>query len=148
MKEDGLRNSRWDDGEMPDDNCQVLLASAQDELGLWYRLAPLSFLGSSLASGQHGLDPLQATGLGTAILYGPNVRNHMPSYTRLAAAGAARIVNDTGALGVAVAQLISPDHAASMAMSGWDVVSQGADVTDRITELVTTALDAVEEGTN
>lgn len=148
MKEDGLRNSRWDDGEMPNDNCQVLLASAQDELGLWYRLAPLSFLGSSLASGQHGLDPLQATGLGTAILYGPNVRNHMPSYTRLAAAGAARIVNDTAALGVAVAQLISPDHAASMAMSGWDVVSQGADVTDRITELVTTALDAVEEGTN
>jgi hypothetical protein len=35
-----------------------------------------------------------------------------------------------------------------MAMSGWDVVSQGADVTDRITELVTTALDAIEEGTN
>ena len=62
--------------------------------------------------------------------------------------GAARIVNDTGALGVAVAQPISPDHAASMAMSGWDVVSQCADVTDRITELVTTALDAVEEGTN
>ena len=146
MKDDGLRSSRWEDGEMPDDNCQVLLASAQDELGLWYRIAPLSFLGSSLASGQHGLDPLQAAGLGTAILYGPNVRNYMPSYTRLAAAGAARIVNDTRALGVAVAQLISPDHAASMAMSGWDVVSQGADVTDRITELVATALDAAEGG--
>lgn len=148
MKEDGLRSARWEDGEMPDDNCQVLLATAQDELGLWYRLAPLSFLGSSLASGYQGLDPLQAAGLGTAILYGPNVRNHMPSYTRLAAAGAARIVNDAGALGVAVAKLTSPDHAASMAMSGWDVVSQGADVTDRITELVTTALDAIEEGTN
>jgi 3-deoxy-D-manno-octulosonic-acid transferase len=124
------------------------LTSAQDELGLWYRIAPLSFLGSSLASGQHGLDPLQAAGLGTAILYGPNVRNYMPSYTRLAAAGAARIVNDTRALGVAVAQLISPDHAASMAMSGWDVVSQGTDVTDRITELVAIALDAVEGGNN
>lgn len=143
---EGLRSARWDDGEMPDDNCQVLLATAQDELGLWYRMAPLSFLGSSLSSGQHGLDPLQAAALGTAILYGPNVRNHMPSYTRLAAAGAARIVNDAGALGVAVAQLISPDHAASMAMSGWDVVSQGAAVTDRITELVINSLDATEEG--
>jgi 3-deoxy-D-manno-octulosonic-acid transferase len=132
---------------MPDDNCQVLLATAQDELGLWYRVAPLSFLGSSLSSGQHGLDPLQAAALGTAVLYGPNVRNHMPSYTRLAAAGAARIVNDAGALGIAVARLISPDHAASMAMSGWDVVSQGAAVTDRIAELLINSLDAAEEGT-
>jgi|TARA_B110000879_G_scaffold201607_1_gene276903 3-deoxy-D-manno-octulosonic-acid transferase len=145
LSTEGLRSARWDDGEMPDDNCQVLLATAQNELGLWYRVAPLSFLGSSLSSGQHGLDPFQAAALGTAILYGPNVRNHMPSYTRLAAAGAARIVNDAGALGVAVARLISPDHAASMAMSGWDIVSQGAAITDRITELVINALDAAEE---
>jgi 3-deoxy-D-manno-octulosonic-acid transferase len=143
---EGLRSARWEDGEMPDDNCQVLLATAQDELGLWYRVAPLSFLGSSLMSGQRGLNPFQAASLGTAILYGPNVRAHLPSYTRLAAAGAARIVNDAGALGVAVARLISPDDAATMAMSGWDVVSQGAAVTDRITELVIASLDAVEEG--
>jgi 3-deoxy-D-manno-octulosonic-acid transferase len=147
LSTEGLRSARWDEGEMPDDNCQVLLATAQDELGLWYRIAPLSFLGSSLTTGQHGLDPFQAAALGTAILYGPNVRNHMPSYTRLAAAGAARIVNDAGALGIAVARLISPDHAASMAMSGWDVVSQGAAITDRITELVIDSLDAAEEGT-
>jgi 3-deoxy-D-manno-octulosonic-acid transferase len=143
---EGFRSARWEEGEMPDDNCQVLLATAQDELGLWYRVAPLSFLGCSLTTGQHGLDPFQAAALGTAVLYGPNVRNHMPSYTRLAAAGAARIVNDAGALGVAVARLISPDHAASMAMSGWDVVSQGAAVTDRIVELVIASFDKLEEG--
>jgi hypothetical protein len=34
-----------------------------------------------------------------------------------------------------------------MAMSGWDVVSQGAAITDRITELVIDSLDAAEEGT-
>lgn len=147
LSHEGLRSSRWEDGEMPDDNCQVLLATAQDELGLWYRTAPLSFLGSSLASGQRGLDPFQAAALGTAILYGPNIRDHLPSYTRLAAAGAARIVNDAGALGVAVARLISPDHAASMAMSGWDVVSQGAAVTDRVIDLVVSSLDHLEKGT-
>jgi 3-deoxy-D-manno-octulosonic-acid transferase len=145
LNAEGLRTARWEDGELPDDNCQVLLVTAQDELGLWYRIAPLSFLGSSLTAGQHGLDPFQAAALGSAILYGPNVRNHMASYTRLAAAGAARIVNDAGALGVAVARLISPDHAASMAMSGWDVVTQGAAVADRITELVLSSLDATEE---
>ena len=146
LSAEGLRSARWEDAVLPDDNCQVLLVTAQDELGLWYRIAPLSFLGSSLTAGRQGLDPLQAAALGTAILYGPNVRNHMASYTRLAAAGAARIVNDSGALGVAVARLISPDHAASMAMSGWDVVTQGAAVSDRISELVILSLDATEEG--
>jgi hypothetical protein len=34
-----------------------------------------------------------------------------------------------------------------MAMSGWDVVSQGAAVTDRIAELLINSLDAAEEGT-
>lgn len=144
---EGLRSVDWQEGQFPDDNSQVLLATAQDELGLWYRIAPLSFLGSSLSAGQSGLDPFQAASLGTAILYGPNVRNYLPSYTRLAAAGAARIVNDAGALGIAVARLISPDHAATMAMSGWDVVSEGAAITDRIITLVSDALDAAEKGT-
>jgi 3-deoxy-D-manno-octulosonic-acid transferase len=147
LSAEGLRTARWEDGDMPDDNCQVLLASAQDELGLWYRIAPLSFLGSSLSSGHGGLDPYEAAALGSAILYGPNVGRHLASYSRLAAAGAGRIVNDANALGAAVSQLISPDHAASMAMAGWDVISQGAAVSDRVMELIQAALDAREEGT-
>lgn len=146
LSAEGLRTARWEDGDVPDDNCQVLLATAQDELGLWYRIAPLSFLGSSLSSGYGGLDPYQAAALGSAILYGPNVGRNLSSYSRLAAAGAARIVNDANALGAAVSQLISPDHAASMAMAGWDVVSEGAAVTDRIMDLIQTALDTQEEG--
>ena len=146
LKSEGLRFARWEDGDALDDNCQVLLATAQDELGLWYRVAPLSFLGSSLNTGHGGLDPYQAAALGTAILYGPNVGRHLGGYSRLAAAGAARIVNDANALGVAVARLISPDQAASMAMSGWDIISEGAAITDRVIELVQNALDAREKG--
>lgn len=142
---EGLRSADWQEGQFPDDNCQVLLTTDQNELGLWYRIAPLSFLGSSLSADQSGLDPFQAASLGSAILYGPNVRNYLPSYSRLAAAGAARIVNDSGALGTAVARLISPDHAATMAMSGWDVISEGAAITDRIVQLVSNALDDFEE---
>lgn len=143
---EGLRTARWENSDILDDNCQVLLATAQDELGLWYRVAPQAFLGSSLAAGHGGLDPYQAAALGTAILYGPNVGRHLSGYSRLAAAGAARIVTDASALGAAVSQLISPDHAAAMAMSGWDIVTEGAAVTDRIIELLQNALDAKEEG--
>lgn len=142
LKHQGLRVARWDDGQFPDDNCQVLLAAGGREHGLWYRTAPVSFLGSSLVAGKGGLDPMQAAALGSAVLYGPNVRNHLHAYSRMASAGAARIVNDAGALGVAVARLIAPDHAASMALAGWEVASESAAVTDRIVELVQDALDA------
>ncbi len=132
---------RWGEDVYPDDNTQVLIAPDAADRGLFFRLAPVAFLGSSLVSDQGGSDPLEAAALGSAVLYGPRVRHYLPSYTRLAAAGAARIVNDSAALGTAVSRLIAPDQAAAMAHAGWDVISQGAALTDRVTDLVQDALD-------
>lgn len=131
----------WGDGEWPDETTQVLIADLPDELGLWYRIATVSFLGNSFAPGPGGTDPLPAAALGTAILYGPHVRHHLPRYTRLANAGAARIVNDAGSLAAAVGHLIAPDNAASMAHAGWDVTSEGAAVIDALAEKVQDTLD-------
>ena len=132
----------WGNGEWPDESMQVLVADIPDELGLWYRVATVSFLGSSLQTGLGGTDPMPAAALGTAILYGPNVRKYLPRYTRLAKAGAARIVNDSTSLGAAVSHLIAPDNAASMAHAGWDVSSEGAEVIDSVLDLVQEELDA------
>lgn len=134
----------WGAGEWPDSSTQVLVANQPGELGLWYRLATVSFLGSSMASGHGGTEPMAAAALGTAILYGPNVRQYLPSYSRLANAGAARIVNSAHSLGAAVTHLIAPDHAAAMAHAGWDVVSEGAEVVDNVIGLVRDSLDARE----
>jgi len=131
----------WDNAGDPDDNTQVLIARDNDERGLFFRVAPVSFLGSSLVPDGSGCDPFEAAALGSAVLYGPKVRAFMPHYTRLAAAGAARIVNEANALGTAVSHLIAPDQAAAMAHAGWDIISQGAELTDRVTELVQDALD-------
>ena len=79
-----------------------------------------------------------------AVLYGPKVRRYLPLYTRLAAEGAARIVNDATALGTAVNRLIAPDQAATMAQAGWDVISRGAAVTDKVIDLVQETLDQRE----
>ncbi|NOR32353.1 MAG: 3-deoxy-D-manno-octulosonic acid transferase, partial [Sulfitobacter sp.] len=103
-----------------------------------------SFLGSSLHSGPGGCDPFEAAALGSAVLYGPKVRRFLPSYTRLAAEGAARIVNDATALGTAVSRLIAPDQAAVMAHAGWDVISRGAALTDKVIDLVQETLDQQE----
>lgn len=139
--ERNLTVAHWDAGEFPDDTTQVLISEDPADWGLFFRVAPVSFLGSTLIQGDDGCDPFSAAALGSAVLYGPKVRRYMPSYTRLAAAGAARIVNDADALGTAVSRLIAPDQAASMAHAGWDVVSQGAALTDRVIEMIHDTLD-------
>ncbi|GLT11663.1 3-deoxy-D-manno-octulosonic acid transferase [Sulfitobacter porphyrae] len=137
----GFVTVNWSDGTFPDEATQVLVTDDPGDRGLFFRLAPVSFLGSSLVQGESGCDPFDAAALGSSVLYGPKVRHFMGSYTRLAAAGAARIVNDADALGTAVSRLIAPDQAATMAHAGWDVISQGAALMDRVTDLVQDALD-------
>jgi 3-deoxy-D-manno-octulosonic-acid transferase len=136
----------WDDGNYPDETTQILISEDPRDIGLFYRVAPVSFLGGSLVAGRDGVDPLEAAALGSAILYGPRVGRHLQSYSRLAAAGAARIINDSTALGMAVSRLVAPDQAAMMAHAGWDVVTEGAALTDRITDLVHDTLDALAGG--
>ncbi|MHA6324617.1 3-deoxy-D-manno-octulosonic acid transferase [Roseivivax sp. CAU 1753] len=140
--ETGLRTCFWDAGDMPDDMTQLVLCEGPDELGLWYRVAPLAFLGGSLATGQVSTDPLEAAALGSAILYGPNVGSHLATYSRLVDAGAARIIRDADSLSAAVLQIIAPDRAAAMAHAGWDVVTAGAETEDQVIARISDLLDA------
>lgn len=137
----------WDDGQFPDETTQILISEDPRDVGLFYRVAPVSFLGGSLVAGHYSIDPLEAAALGSAVLYGPRVGRHLHSYSRLATAGAARIINDSAALGMAVSRLIAPDQAAAMAHAGWEVVSESAILMDKITDLIQSALDARQEAT-
>ena len=56
----GCSVADWSLGELPDDGTQIMVADSPDDLGLWYRLAPLAFVGSSLISGFGGRDPFAA----------------------------------------------------------------------------------------
>jgi 3-deoxy-D-manno-octulosonic-acid transferase len=137
----GWRYIVWSGGALPDETTQVILADTRGEMGLWYRLAPICFMGSSLVSGQHGRDPDEPAAHGAAILYGPNVERYLHRYSRYAEAGAARIVRDTGTLAAAVQALLPPDRAAAMAHAAWDVASRGAEVSDQVVEMVLDTLD-------
>jgi 3-deoxy-D-manno-octulosonic-acid transferase len=98
-------------------------------------------MGSSLRPGMGGSDPNEPAAHGSAIVYGPNVGRYLPSYTRYAEAGAARIVRDADTLSAALSRLIAADQAAAMAHAAWDVASVGAEVTDHILDLVQDTLD-------
>ncbi|MEO1138497.1 MAG: glycosyltransferase N-terminal domain-containing protein [Pseudomonadota bacterium] len=140
----GMRYIMWSEGALPDETTQVILADTRGEMGLWYRLAPISFMGSSLVSGAHGCDPNEPAAHGSAILYGPNIRRYLSSYSRFAEAGAARIVRDADTLAAAVKRLVPPDQSAAMAHAAWEVASRSAELTDKIAERLHDLLDRIE----
>ena len=118
---------------------QVYVADTVGEMGLWYRLCPVSFVGGSLVE-TGGHNPFEPAALGSAILHGPHVTNFADIYARLAAAGASREVDGPG-LGAAVAETLEPDTAARMAHAAWNVCSEGGDVTEKAMDLLLTMLD-------
>ncbi|MEM6371819.1 MAG: glycosyltransferase N-terminal domain-containing protein [Pseudomonadota bacterium] len=142
----GMRAVYWGDGTLPDDTCQVLVADAADELGLWMRMAPVTFMGGSLQAGRDVFDPYIAASHGTALIYGPNVGAHDDAFRHLFKARAARLVKDKTTLVDAVSQMVAPDRAAQMAMAGWDLMTQAALSLDRVADLTQSHLDAIEGG--
>lgn len=142
LEASGLRFIAWSEGGLPDEATQAILADTPGELGLWYRVAPICFMGNSLCTGMTGSDPNEPAAHGSAILYGPNVRNYLAAYSRFAEAGGARIVRDAETLAAAVQQLVPADQSAAMAHAAWDVATQSAEVMDMIVATILDSLDA------
>ena len=83
-------------GELPSPDVDIFIADTLGELGLIYRLAPIVFMGGSLAS-HGGQNPIEAIRLGAAVVHGPNVWNFDEIYATLDAAhGAERIADEEG----------------------------------------------------
>ncbi len=101
----GARIARRAGGDGITGETDVYIADTMGELGLFFRLAPVSFMGKSLID-LGGQNPIEPARLGSAILFGPHMWNFPDVSTRLVAAGAAETVSDAGALGIAVARLL------------------------------------------
>jgi 3-deoxy-D-manno-octulosonic-acid transferase len=139
----GLAVARRSKGEPIDADTEVYLADTLGEMGLWYRMAPVSFVGGSLvAVGGH--NPFEPALLGSAILHGPFVRNFAEAYARFGEAGAAIRVRDGGELARALLRTMAPDRAAEMAAAAWGTVSEGAEVTDTVIAAVAGFIDPGE----
>ncbi|MEM6482089.1 MAG: glycosyltransferase N-terminal domain-containing protein, partial [Pseudomonadota bacterium] len=142
IEKSAMRMVRWSEGEMPEESTQVVFADVEGELGLWYRLAPIAFMGNSLFPEMKGSDPNEPAAHGAAILHGPNLGNRTASYALFTEVAAARQVADESTLAAAVTRLIQPDQCAAMAHTAWEVASRGAVLTDMIAERV---LDQIEQ---
>jgi len=74
--------------ELPGGGTDIYVADTLGELGLFYRIAPVVFMGGSLVA-HGGQNPIEGIKLGSAILHGPHVFNFSDIYKALNQAGGA-----------------------------------------------------------
>lgn len=87
----GLSFTRRTRGDAPGE--QVFLADTMGEMGTWYALTDVVFLGGSLRPiGGH--NPFEVAQSGAAVLSGTHVANFAETFSEMEAAGAARLIAD------------------------------------------------------
>ncbi|MEM8555263.1 MAG: 3-deoxy-D-manno-octulosonic acid transferase [Pseudomonadota bacterium] len=131
----GFNVQRRSDGADFQKGVELYLADTMGELGLWYRLASVSFVGGSLVD-MGGHNPYEPAALGSVILHGPHTRNFQDIYARLLAHGASAKVTSAEELAQAVQQNLDPNISGPMAQTAWELSSSGADVTDKALAMV------------
>jgi 3-deoxy-D-manno-octulosonic-acid transferase len=119
----------------------VYLGDTLGELGLFYRLAGIAFIGGSLVPmGGHNL--LEAALLDCALLHGPDMSNCAGIARDLATAGAALTVHDAAELAQTVGRLLGdPAERARRAAAGLDVAADNRAVLDAVLERIGPWLD-------
>lgn len=95
---------------------EVYVADTMGELGLFYRLAGIVFMGGSLVE-HGGQNPIEAVKLGAAVVHGPHVFNFTDVYAALDSAGGARRADTLEALVKQLGQLLDDPAARESALA-------------------------------
>ena len=108
----------------------IYIADTMGELGLFYRLNDVVFVGKSLAVGG-GQNPAEPAQLGCALLWGPDMSNFRDMTAELLAAGAAATVADAPALAQSLRDLLqNPQKRRAMGDAGRSAVARHAAALD------------------
>jgi 3-deoxy-D-manno-octulosonic-acid transferase len=127
---EGLSCARRTLGEAPGQ--QVYLADTLGELGLWYALTDIVFLGGSLRPiGGH--NPFEVAQSGAAVLSGAHVAAFAETFAELEISGAAKIVANGDDLGAQVARwLDDPEDLKRAKAAAQDFIEARTDMLDSI----------------
>jgi 3-deoxy-D-manno-octulosonic-acid transferase len=132
--------SRLADQE-PAPEVEVFLVEAGTEAGLWYRLAPVVYIGGGLSQGGCRRDPMEAAALGSSMILGTREGRWGRAYARLTRARAARLVASPADLNLALSDLLSPDRAARQAHAAWTLASEGSEATADVVAMIAALMD-------
>jgi 3-deoxy-D-manno-octulosonic-acid transferase len=141
LRERGLAVARRSAGEPIETQTDIYLGDTLGELGIFYRLAGIAFIGGSIAR-KGGHNPLEAALLDCAILLGPDTANCAGVAHALAAAGATVQVEDARTLAAAVGRLLAdPAERAARAAAASRVAGGNGAVLDAVMARLAPRLD-------
>ena len=120
----GLHVAQRSREELPTATTDIYVADTMGELGLFYRLAPIVFMGGSLVE-HGGQNPIEAIKLGASVVHGPHVFNFTDVYEALDSAGGARQADTQEALAKELGRLLADPGARKLSVDAADrVVAQ------------------------
>ena len=127
---------------------QVYIADTMGELGLFFRLSDIAFMGKSLVP-LGGQNPLEALQLDCAVVHGPHMANFQKITEEMAEIGSALAVTGTDALAAAVETLLEDDiHRRSLIENGREYMESHAQVVDRVSHEILLVLKTDVTGKN
>lgn len=127
----GLHAALRSHEELPTATTDIYVADTMGELGVFYRLAPIVFMGGSLVE-HGGQNPIEAIKLGASIVHGPHVFNFTDVYEALDSVGGARRADTQEALVKQLGQWLADPAAREVsAASAARVVEQLGGALDR-----------------
>lgn len=95
--------------DVVDAKTDIYIADTMGELGIFYRLASIVFIGGSLVE-HGGQNPLEAARLECAIIFGPHMYNFKEVIKELHEANACIQINDKAELASTLEQLLDDDN--------------------------------------
>jgi 3-deoxy-D-manno-octulosonic-acid transferase len=130
-KAERLRPLQRSTNELPNWTTDIYVADTMGELGLFFRLAPVVFMGGSLVP-VGGHNPIEPAKLGSAILHGPHVHNFADVYAAFDRVDGALPVSDAETLALALSALMKdPARVRDMARAAAAVVEEHGGALDR-----------------
>lgn len=108
----GLNSVLRSKEELPDEPDTVFIADTMGELGLWYRLAKVSFIGGSLVH-RGGHNPYEPALLGCPIIHGKYYENFSAEYEQLKEQGGSQMVTNSKELASAIERALNPQNSLS-----------------------------------
>lgn len=135
----GLTVARRSSGAPIGPDTQVYLADTLGEMGLWFDLCPVAFIGGSLVpvGGHNAYEPVAH---GAAVLTGPHVGNFADLYDRLTGAGGALVLHDAKQIAETVLSLQDPARRAPMTEAARAAIAAEGDATATTAAIILSAL--------
>ncbi|WP_298857384.1 3-deoxy-D-manno-octulosonic acid transferase [uncultured Sulfitobacter sp.] len=135
----GMEYTRRSRGDLPDK--AVYLADTLGELGSWYALSPVVFLGGSLLPiGGH--NPFEVAQSGGTVLSGNHVSNFAETFSAMEAVGAARIVAGADDLAAQVDMLLSDAQTREKAIKAAQAFA--SEQTEKLDSIATRLINALD----